>query len=188
MQFLTILAALTSAAFAADVCRPTGTDCFGNAACCTGIQENNCCNLGGSSTRIRFKLPNNRSVFSPVPSFPLLRVSRTNLRHYSRAQGFSNSGCSAGGVTTPNPNARTVCLTYSGNRQSGRWLTGLASRVKREPEVEACAEPNVVLKVRDGVTRRIELSDGMTIEEALETEGGEIVDAMGIQGEYELAE
>jgi hypothetical protein len=126
------------------------------------------------------------SHLSPLP--PLLRVSRTNLRHYSRAQGFSNSGCSAGGVTTSNPNARTVCLTYSGNRQSGRWLTGLASRVKREPEVEACAEPNVVLKVRDGVTRRIELSDGMTVEEALETEGGEIVDAMGIQGEYEFAE
>jgi hypothetical protein len=91
-------------------------------------------------------------------------------------------------VTTSNPNARTVCLTYSSNRQSGRWLTGLASRVKRDADVQACAEPNVVLKVRDGVTMKIELRDGMTVEEALEMDGGEIVDDFDFEGEYESAD
>jgi hypothetical protein len=55
-------------------------------------------------------------------------------------------------------------------------LTGLSSRIKRDAEVEACAEPNVVFRVRDGVTTKIELKDGMSVEEALEVDGGEVVD------------
>jgi hypothetical protein len=54
---------------------------------------------------------------------------------------------------------------------------GLSSRVKRDPGVEACAEPNVVLRVRDGITTRIELRDGMTIEDALEKRDGEVIEA-----------
>jgi hypothetical protein len=50
---------------------------------------------------------------------------------------------------------------------SGRWLAGLSSRVKREAGVEACAEPDVVLRVRDGVTMKIELRNGTTVEDAL---------------------
>jgi hypothetical protein len=62
-----------------------------------------------------------------------------------------------------------VCFTYSSNRSSGKWITGLqSSRVRRDPEAEACAEPNAVLRVRDGVTTRVDLRDGMTVEEALE--------------------
>lgn len=71
-------------------------------------------------------------------------------------------------------------MTYGSNRLSGRWLTGLSSRIKRDAEVEACAEPNVVLRVRDGVTTKIELKDGMSVEEALEealeVDGEEVVD------------
>lgn len=171
MQFLTILAALTSAAFAADICRATTNDCSGTVVCCSDIQENRCCNLA-STSRILWKLPANRRVHLVTPLiFPQL----TNYR--SRAQGFSNNGCSAGTVTTQNPNAaRSICVTYGSNRLSGRWLTGLSSRIKREAEVEACAEPNVVLRVRDGVTTKVELKDGLTVEEALTMDGDEVVD------------
>jgi hypothetical protein len=74
MQFLTILAALSASfgtALAADICRPTGSDCFGSAVCCLNIQENNCCNLGAASTRIRMKVPANRySLFPHIPQLP----------------------------------------------------------------------------------------------------------------------
>jgi hypothetical protein len=70
MKFLTILAALSTTigtTLAADICRPTGTDCFGSAVCCLGIQEGSCCNLGAASTRIRMVVPANRYVhlYSP---------------------------------------------------------------------------------------------------------------------------
>ncbi|KAF2828244.1 hypothetical protein CC86DRAFT_239851, partial [Ophiobolus disseminans] len=103
---LTILATLSAAigtTFAADVCRPLTSSCGGNAVCCAGIQENNCCNLGASTTSVRFTIPNN-----------------------SRAQAFTGSGCSGSVQTTQNPNARTVCLPYGSGRQSARWLQGLS--------------------------------------------------------------
>lgn len=59
---LAILSTNLGAVFAADICRPTGTDCFGAAVCCLGIQEGVCCNLGAASTRIRMVVPANRLV------------------------------------------------------------------------------------------------------------------------------
>jgi hypothetical protein len=86
--------------------------------------------------------------------------------------------------------ARTVCFTYSSSRSSGKWLTGAqVSRVRRgpEPEAEACAEPNAVLRVRDGVTTRVDLRDGMTVEDALLARDGVVVEAVPFEGEYETA-
>lgn len=98
----------------------------------------------------------------------------------SRAVAYSGTGCTGGSITNNNPTARTVCFPFSSNRQSGKWLVGQASRVKRDPEVEACAEPNVVLKVRDGVTKKIVLRDGQTVDEALESDefDGEVVETV----------
>jgi hypothetical protein len=90
-------------------------------------------------------------------------------------------------ATNTNPQARTVCFTYSSSRLSGKWLTGLSSRVKREPETEACAEPNAVLKVRDGVTTKIDLRDGMKVEDALEARDGVVVEAVAYNSEYVTA-
>ncbi|KAH7067007.1 hypothetical protein BKA63DRAFT_523564 [Paraphoma chrysanthemicola] len=164
MKFFAIVTALSATigtTLAADICRPTGSDCFGSAVCCLGIQENNCCNLGAASTRIRMVVPAN-----------------------SRSQGWTGSGCTGSVATNTNPQARTVCFTYSSNRLSGRWLTGLSSRIKREPETEACAEPNAVLRVRDGVTTKIDLRDGLTVEDALEARDGNVIEAVAYDGEY----
>jgi hypothetical protein len=79
--------------------------------------------------------------------------------------------------TIQNPNARTVCVSYGSGRQSGKWLTGLASRIKRDEEVDGCAEPNAVLRVRDGVTTRVDLRDGVTAEDALAARDEDAVDA-----------
>ncbi|KAF2676452.1 hypothetical protein K458DRAFT_410410 [Lentithecium fluviatile CBS 122367] len=168
MKFTLILAALSAtfgAIQAADICRPTGSDCFGAASCCLGIQEGRCCNLGTATTRIRMVVPAN-----------------------SRSQGWTGSGCTGSAATNQNQNARTVCFTYSSSRLSGKWLTGLSSRVRRDPtpEAEACAEPNAVLQVRDGVTTRIDLRDGMTVEDALEKRDGVAVEAVPYVGEYEV--
>lgn len=78
-----------------------------------------------------------------------------------------------------------MCFTYSSNRLAGKWLTGLSSRVRRDPAVEECAQPNAVLQVRDGVTRRIDLSENMTVEDALTARDEGIVEAVPYVGEYE---
>ncbi|KAF2195880.1 hypothetical protein K469DRAFT_682116 [Zopfia rhizophila CBS 207.26] len=159
---LTILSASFGATLAADICRPTGSDCFGTAVCCLGIQEGNCCNLGAATNRIRMVVPAN-----------------------SRSQGWTGSGCTGSVATNQNTAARTVCFTYSSNRLSGKWLTGLSSRVRRDPKVEECAEPNAVLQVRDGVTRRIDLSEGVSVEDALAARDAGVMEAVPYVGEYE---
>ncbi|KAH8728097.1 hypothetical protein GQ44DRAFT_785569 [Phaeosphaeriaceae sp. PMI808] len=162
MKFFAILAVFTSVAFAADICRPLGNDCFGSASCCNGIQENRCCNFGTTTTRIRMQVPAN-----------------------SRSQGWTGNSCTGSVATNVNNAARNVCFTYGSSRQSGRWLTGTSAlRIKRDPEVEECAEPNVVLRVRDGVTTRIELRDGMTVEDALQARDGDVVEATPFVGEF----
>ncbi|KAH7389968.1 hypothetical protein BKA66DRAFT_548318 [Pyrenochaeta sp. MPI-SDFR-AT-0127] len=164
MKFTLVLAILSSsigAVSAADICRPTGTDCFGGAVCCLGIQEGVCCNLGAASTRIRMVVPAN-----------------------SRSQGYTGSGCTGTVSTNQNTAARTVCFTYGSSRLSGKWLTGLSSRVRRDAEVEECAEPNAVIQERDGVMMRIDLRDGMTVEDALVSRDVEAVEAVPYVGDY----
>ena len=51
--------------------------------------------------------------------------------------------------------------------------------------VEECAEPNVVFQVRDGVTRRIDLSEGMSVEDALAARDVGVVEMAPYVGEYE---
>jgi hypothetical protein len=51
-----------------------------------------------------------------------------------------------------------------------------ASRIKRDVGIEACAAPNGVLRVRDGLMTKVELRDGLTVEEALESGEGEVVE------------
>ena len=64
-------------------------------------------------------------------------------------------------------------------------MTGLSSRARCDAEVEECAEPNVVFQVRDGVTRRIDLSEGMSVEDALAARDVGVVVAAPYVGEYE---
>ncbi|OAL42904.1 hypothetical protein IQ07DRAFT_593539 [Pyrenochaeta sp. DS3sAY3a] len=158
--FVAILSAI-SGALAADICRPTGSDCFGTASCCLGIQEGVCCNLGTATTRIRMVVPAN-----------------------SRSQGWTGSGCTGSVATNQNTAARTVCFTYSSSRLSGKWLTGLSSRVRRDPEVEECQEPNAVLQMRDGVMMKIDLRDGMSVEDALVARDVGTVEATPYVGDY----
>ena len=64
-------------------------------------------------------------------------------------------------------------------------MTGLSSRGHRYAEVGECAEPNAVLQVRDGVTRRIDLSEGMSVEDALAARDVGVVEEVPYVGEYE---
>lgn len=63
-------------------------------------------------------------------------------------------------------------------------MTGLSSRVRRDPEVEECAEPNAVLQERDGVMMRIDLRDGTTIEDALVSRDLGTIEAAPYVGDY----
>jgi hypothetical protein len=80
---LSIILATLSATFgavqAADVCRPTGSDCFGNAVCCNDIQEGKCCNLGAATTRIKMKVPANRYAETPFLFPPSIASTYHNL-------------------------------------------------------------------------------------------------------------
>lgn len=64
-------------------------------------------------------------------------------------------------------------------------MTGLSSQDHRNAEVGECAEPNAVLQVRDGVTRRIDLSGGMSVEDALAARDAGVLEAIPYVGEYE---
>lgn len=44
-----------------------------------------------------------------------------------------------------------------------------------------------MLKVRDGVTTKIDLRDGMTVEDALEARDGVVVEAVAYNSEYVTA-
>lgn len=39
----------------------------------------------------------------------------------------------------------------------------------------------MVLRVRDGVTTRIELRDGLTVEDALNSDDGEVVETLSVE-------
>jgi hypothetical protein len=45
-----------------------------------------------------------------------------------------------------------------------------------------------VLRVRDGVTTKVELRDGMSVEDALEARDGDVVEAVAYEGEYVTVE
>ena len=64
-------------------------------------------------------------------------------------------------------------------------MTGLSSRVRLNAGVQECAEPNAVFQVRGGVTRRIDLSEGMSVEDALAARDVGVVEEVPYVGEYE---
>jgi hypothetical protein len=123
---------------------------------------------------------------TPTPSPLTLKHPHTYITYSSVTEAFSDTGCTQmdGSHSFLNQPAVTLCWTYKTSVKSSRWLTQKAAAVRRD-EAQACnvMKPNVVFRVRDGVTTKIKLETGMSAEEALEIGEGEVVDA--ITGEYE---
>lgn len=123
---------------------------------------------------------------TPSPSSLTLKLPHTNITYTSVTEAFPDTGCTqiGGSHSFRNQPAVTLCWTYKTSVKSSRWLTQTTSQLQPGDEAQTCnfTKPNVVFRVRDGVTTKIKLEGGMSAEEALEMGEGEVVDA--ITGEY----